>query len=63
MKKPLRRAPQNPMADEGLENNFLGLAATVLPHEPTARIASTVRNLAEMNELRDLADFLVSPAT
>lgn len=48
------------MTDEELENKFMSLATTVMPQEQASKIAEAVRNLEEMEELRDLTDLLVS---
>jgi hypothetical protein len=49
-------SPQNPMTHEELENKFIGLATRVVPEEQASKIAATVRNLEEIEELRDLTD-------
>jgi hypothetical protein len=40
----------------------MGLATRVVPEEQASKIAATVRNLMEIEELRDLTDLLVSPS-
>jgi MmgE/PrpD C-terminal domain len=54
--RPSMGSPQNPMTHEELENKFMGLATRVVPEEQASKIAATVRNLEEIEELRDLTD-------
>jgi 2-methylcitrate dehydratase PrpD len=61
--RPSKGSPQNPMTDQELEDKFMSLATTVLPHEQASRIVATVRTVEEIKELRDLTDLLVSPSS
>lgn len=60
--RPSKGSPQNPMTDEELEKKFMSLATTVMPQEQASKIAATVRNLEEIQDLRDLTDLLISPS-
>ena len=50
------------MTQQELEDKFMGLATRVMPKDQATKIAATVKNLEEVNDLRDLTDLLVSPS-